>query len=58
MTYILFEVFFNIFWDFFPLYIRKGHLRHQEYKNKQLKNNTLEFKNNFKPININRLGME
>ena len=35
-----------------------GHLRHQQYKNKQLKSNTLEFKNNFKPININMIGME
>ena len=28
------------------------HLRHQKYKNKQLKNSNLELKNNFKPINI------
>ena len=28
------------------------HLRHQKYKNKQLKNSTLEFENNFKPIII------
>ena len=28
------------------------HLRHQKYKNKQLKNSTLELENNFKPINI------
>ena len=26
------------------------HLRHQKYKNKQLKNSTLELENNFKPI--------
>ena len=28
------------------------HLRHQKYKNKQLKNSTLELENKFKPINI------
>ena len=28
------------------------HLRHQKYKNKQLKNSTLEFENSFKPIII------
>ena len=28
------------------------HLRHQKYKNKQLKNSILELENNFKPINI------
>ena len=28
------------------------HSRHQEYKNKQLKNSNLESKDNFKPINI------
>ena len=27
-------------------------LRHQKYKNKQLKNGTLELENNLKPINI------
>ena len=28
------------------------HSRHQNYKSKQLKNNTLELEKNFKPINI------
>ena len=28
------------------------HLRHQKYKNKELRNNTLELENNFKPINM------
>ena len=28
------------------------HLRHQKYKNKQLKYSTLELENNFKTINI------
>ena len=27
------------------------HLRHQKYKNKQLKNSTLVLESNFKPIN-------
>ena len=29
-----------------------GNLRHQKYKNKQLKNSTVELENNFKIINI------
>ena len=29
-----------------------GHLRHQKYKNKHLKNSIAELENNFKPINI------
>ena len=28
------------------------HFRHQRYKNKQLKNRTLELEINYKPINI------
>ena len=28
-----------------------NHLRHQKYKNKQLKNSTLELENYFEPIN-------
>ena len=28
------------------------YLRHQKYKNKQLKSSTLELESNFKPINI------
>ena len=28
------------------------HLRHQKYKNKKLKNNTLELEKHFKPINL------
>ena len=28
------------------------HLTQQKYKNKQLKNSTLELENNFKPINL------
>ena len=34
------------------------HLRHQKYKNKQLKNNTLELEKNFKPINISLYYMD
>ena len=34
------------------------HLRHQKYKNKQLKNSTLELENNFKPINISVNDMD
>ena len=34
------------------------HLRHQKYKNEQLKNNTLELENNFKPINISINDMD
>ena len=33
------------------------HLRHQKYKNKQLKNSSLELENNFKPINISTNNM-
>ena len=34
------------------------HLRHQKYKNKQLKNSSLELENNFKPINISTNNMD
>ena len=34
------------------------HLRHQEYKNKQLKNSSLEWENNFKPMNISTNDMD
>ena len=34
------------------------HLRYQKYKNKQLKNSTLELKNHFKPINISTNNMD
>ena len=34
------------------------HLRHQKYKNIQLKNSTLELENNFKPINICIIDMD
>ena len=34
------------------------HLRHQEYKKKQLKNSTSELGNNFKPINISINDMD
>ena len=35
-----------------------NHLRHQKYENKQLKNNTLELEDNFKPINISINNMD
>ena len=35
-----------------------GHLRHQKYKNKQLKNSTLELENDLKPINISINDMD
>ena len=34
------------------------HLRHQKYKDKQLKNSSLELQNNFKPINISTNNMD
>ena len=34
------------------------HLRHQKYKNKRLKNSTIKFENNFKPINISINDMD
>ena len=34
------------------------HLRHQNYKNKQLKNSTLELENSFKPIIISINDMD
>ena len=34
------------------------HLRHQKYKDKQLKNSSLELENNFKPINISTNNMD
>ena len=34
------------------------HLRHRKYKNKQLKNGTLELENSFKPINISINDMD
>ena len=34
------------------------HLRHQKYKNIQLKNSTLELENNVKPINICIIDMD
>ena len=42
----------------FSWYIRMNYLRHQEYKNKQLKNSSLEWENNFKPINISTNDMD
>ena len=33
------------------------HMRHPKYKNKQLKNSTLELRKNYKPINISRNDM-
>ena len=33
-------------------------LRHQKYKNKRLRNSTLELENNFKPINISITDMD
>ena len=33
-------------------------LRHQKYKSKQLKNNTLDIENNFNPINISIKDMD
>ena len=35
-----------------------GHLRHQKYKNKQLKNSTLELENDLKAINISINDMD
>ena len=34
------------------------HLKHQKYKNKQLKNSTLELENNFKTINMSINDMD
>ena len=34
------------------------HFRYQKYKNKRLKNSTLEPKNHFKPINISTNNMD
>ena len=35
-----------------------GHLRHQKYKNTQLKNSALELENDLKPINISINAMD
>ena len=50
--------FFKKHWLFFSQYIKMDHLRHQKYKNKQLKNSSLELENNFKPINISTNNMD
>ena len=59
---IFFRKFNNFFLKhfkyFFSQYIRMDHVRHQKYKNKQLKNSTLELDNEFKLINISINDMD
>ena len=44
--------------NFFSFKKNNDHLRHQKHKNKQLKNRTLEFWNNFKSIIISINDMD